>query len=301
MTWLQITVAVARDRAADIEVAMEAAGVTAVTFADAADEAQLEPAPGETPLWSQVEVTGLFADDPAGQAQVRALADRLSLLVAAPPRIMRLADQVWERVWLDTFRPTRFGRRLWVCPHGQCPDDPAAIAVALDPGLAFGTGHHPTTALCLTWLDGLDLVGQTVLDYGCGSGILAIAALRLGASRAIAIDHDPQALEATAANAAANGVDTALDICPPDRAPEVAGDVLVANILAAPLIALAGRFAKRLRPGGALALSGILAEQARAVQAAYAKDFVLQPPCQREDWVLLTGHRRDADAVHSDD
>lgn len=291
MSWLQIRVAVRRAEVEAVEAAMEAAGAAAVTFADAADEPQLEPPPGATPLWRAVEVTGLFADDAEGEAQVRELEAALRRLVANAPVVARLADQVWERVWLDTFRPTRFGRRLWVCPHGQRPDDPEAVVVALDPGLAFGTGHHPTTALCLTWLDGCALAGETLIDYGCGSGILAIAAARLGAARVIAVDHDPQALEATSANAAANGVAERVLVCHPDQAPDVVADRLVANILAAPLIALAGRFAECLRPGGALALSGILAEQVEAVAAAYAAGFALAPPQRREDWALLTGRR----------
>ncbi|AGA89057.1 ribosomal protein L11 methyltransferase [Thioflavicoccus mobilis 8321] len=291
MSWLQITVAVRRAEAEAVEAAMEAAGAAAVTFADAADEPQLEPPPGATPLWQAVQVTGLFSDDATGQAQVRELDAALRRLVDTAPVVARLADQVWERVWLDTFRPTRFGRRLWVCPHGQRPDDPQAVVVALDPGLAFGTGHHPTTALCLAWLDASPLAGETLIDYGCGSGILAIAAARLGAARIVAIDHDPQALEATRANAAANGVAERILVCDPDQVPAMTADRLVANILAAPLFELAGRFAGYLRPGGALALSGILAEQVEAVAAAYAEGFALNPPQHREDWVLLGGRR----------
>lgn len=298
MAWLQISIAVPREDAAAVETAMEAAGANAVTFADAADEPQLEPAPGATPLWQRVQVTALFTDDAEGQAQARELQGALRRLVDTAPVAARLADRVWERVWLETFRPARFGRRLWVCPHGQRPSDASAVIVALDPGLAFGTGHHPTTALCLTWLDGQNLTGQTIIDYGCGSGILAIAALRLGAARAIAIDHDPQALEATRANAAANGVETRIDIGVPEQRLPLSGDTLVANILAAPLIDLAETFATALRPGGALALSGILAEQGAMVSAAYAQAFELDPPRQQEDWLLLAGQRRIAEGDH---
>ena len=300
MAWLQLSIEVAKPGAERIAAFLEDAGALSVTLADAADEPQLEPGPGETPLWSQVKVSALFDADPRSEALVGRLVDQLvrehGSGRACEPRVERIADQVWERVWLDTFKPTRFGRRLWVCPHGQDPDDPEAIAeavvVALDPGLAFGTGHHPTTALCLEWLDGTDLDAKTVLDYGCGSGILAIAALRLGAARAIAVDHDPQALEATRDNALANGVADRLAIYGPDEVPELKVDVTIANILAGPLIALAPRLVASLRPGGALAVSGVLAEQVDAVRTAYAERVALAPTRLREDWALICGTLR---------
>jgi ribosomal protein L11 methyltransferase len=299
MGWLQFSIEVSKPDAEGIAAFLEDAGALSVTLADAADEPQLEPGPGETPLWSQVKVSALFDANPESEVRVARLVDQLAREPLAgathEPFIERIADQVWERVWLDTFKPTRFGRRLWVCPHGQDPDDPEAIAdavvVALDPGLAFGTGHHPTTALCLEWLDGTDLDGRTVLDYGCGSGILAIAALRLGAARAIAVDHDPQALEATRDNALANGVADRLAIYGPDEVPELKVDVMIANILAGPLIALAPRLVESLRPGGALAVSGVLAEQVDAVRAAYSERIALAPTRLREDWALICGTR----------
>ena len=300
MGWLQLSIEVSKPGAERIAAFLEHAGALSVTLADAADEPQLEPGPGETPLWSQVKVSALFDADPQSKALVGRLCEQLVREPGAgcvgEPRVERIADQVWERVWLDTFKPTRFGRRLWVCPHGQDPDDPEAIAeavvVALDPGLAFGTGHHPTTALCLEWLDGTDLDAKTVLDYGCGSGILAIAALRLGAARAIAVDHDPQALEATRDNALANGVADRLAIYGPDEVPELKVDVTIANILAGPLIALAPRLVASLRPGGALAVSGVLAEQVDAVRTAYAERVALAPTRLREDWALICGTLR---------
>ena len=199
----------------------------------------------------------------------------------SPPVVEHIEDRPWERVWLDEFAPTRFGRRLWVCPRGQAPDPaeigPDTVIVELDPGLAFGTGHHATTALCLEWLDALDLTGKTVLDYGCGSGILAIAALRLGAALAVAVDHDPQALEATRDNAAENGVADRIQVYAPEDQPRLTADVLVANILAGPLVELAPRLAELVAPGGALALSGVLEEQAPEVAAAYSPHFDLDP------------------------
>jgi ribosomal protein L11 methyltransferase len=190
------------------------------------------------------------------------------------------------------FAPTPFGRRLWVCPKGQAAGAADAVAVELDPGLAFGTGRHPTTALCLRWLDGADLIGKTVIDFGCGSGILAICALRLGASRAVAVDRDPQALEATRANARDNGVAERLLACPPGSMPQEPADLLVANILAEPLVELAPRFAALSRPRGAIALSGILCGQSARIQAAYRPWFELDTPRTEEEWVLLTGRRR---------
>lgn len=300
MGWLQLSVEVSKPDAEGIAAFLEGSGALSVTLADAADEPQLEPGPGEMPLWSLVKVSALFDADPESEELVGRLIAQLTREPRAgatrQPFVERIEDQVWERVWLDTFKPTRFGRRLWVCPHGQDPDDPAAIAeavvVALDPGLAFGTGNHPTTALCLEWLDGTDLDGKTVLDYGCGSGILAIAALRLGAAHAIAVDHDAQALEATRDNALANGVADRLAIYGPDDVPALKVDVAIANILAGPLIALAPRLAESLRPGGALAVSGVLAEQVETVRAAYAERIALAPTRLREDWALICGTLR---------
>jgi ribosomal protein L11 methyltransferase len=299
LAWLQLSIEVSKPDAERIAAFLEDSGALSVTLADAADEPQLEPGPGETPLWSQVKVSALFDADPESEALVARLVDQLASQAHAgtigPALVERIEDQVWERVWLDTFKPTRFGRRLWVCPHGQDPDDPEAIVdavvVALDPGLAFGTGHHPTTALCLEWLDGTDLDGKTVLDYGCGSGILAIAALRLGAARAIAVDHDPQALEATRDNALANGVADRLAIYGPDEVPELKVDVTIANILAGPLVSLAPRLVESLRPGGGLAVSGVLAEQVETVRTAYAERIALAPTRLREDWALICGTR----------
>jgi ribosomal protein L11 methyltransferase len=295
MPWLQISFTVPQDRSALLEAALENAGALAVTLGDAGDDPQLEPPPGAMPLWEGVRLTALFDDDPIGRDQVRTLAAALGRHALSPPVVEHIEDRPWERVWLDEFAPTRFGRRLWVCPRGQAPDPaeigPDTVIVELDPGLAFGTGHHATTALCLEWLDALDLTGKTVLDYGCGSGILAIAALRLGAALAVAVDHDPQALEATGDNAAENGVADRIRVYAPGDQPSLAADVLVANILAGPLVELAPRLAELVAPGGALALSGVLEEQAPQVAAAYNPHFDLAPPLLRDGWVLISGRR----------
>jgi ribosomal protein L11 methyltransferase len=269
MSWLQAHFHTDSAHAAQAEAALAAAGAVSVTLLDAADEPVLEPAPGETPLWAQIRVTGLF-DGAADADALRATLD--AALDGGALRIEPLQDQVWERAWLEHFRPMRFGRRLWVIPGGQTAElADGDVAVELDPGLAFGTGTHATTALCLDWLDSLDLAGRRVIDVGCGSGILAIAALKLGAAGAVAIDHDPQALLATRENAARNGVADRLTVLGADAPPPEPADVVVANILAGTLIELAPQIEAMVRPGGRLALSGILAEQASDVGAAYVR------------------------------
>jgi len=303
MAWLQISIDITQDQAPLIETVLENAEALSVTLTDAGDDPQIEPPPGTMPLWQGVRLTALFADDPEGRARIESLSAALAPQALAPPRIEEIADRAWERVWLDEFRPTRFGRRLWVCPRGQAPDPsetrPDTVIVTLDPGLAFGTGHHATTALCLELLDGADLAGKTVLDYGCGSGILAIAALLLGAERALAVDHDPQALEATRSNALENGVAERLQVLAPEDLPAAPlpadpgrADLVLANILSSTLIALAPRLTELTAPGGTLALSGILNDQAEEVAAAYRDGFDLEPPRCREDWALIAGRRR---------
>lgn len=292
MPWLQLSFDVPRDEAEHHSLHLELAGALSVTLGDAGDEPQLEPGPGETPLWSEVTVTALFESDPDSAALVERLVLDLADRLGARPAVHRIEDRVWERVWLDTFKPTRFGRRLWVCPHGQPPGDPQGVVVALDPGLAFGTGHHATTAMCLEWIDGADLSGKTVLDFGCGSGILAIAALKLGAARAIAVDHDPQALDATHDNALANGVLDRLEILAPEDFRDPSVDCVLANILAGPLIALAPRLAGMLVPGGHLVLSGVLAEQVESVEAAYREAVELAPARILNGWAMIGGRQR---------
>lgn len=266
-------------------------GAVSVSFEDAGDQPLFEPKPGETPLWQKTRVVALF-DEQADEAQVRATleaeyGERLAAWESAA-----LEDRAWERVWLEHFKPMHFGRRLWICPSGFEPPEPEAVNVLLDPGLAFGTGTHPTTALCLEWLDGQELAGRTVVDYGCGSGILAVAALRLGAVRAYGVDIDAQALSASRENASKNGVEAQLSVSDPKELPCIQADLLVANILAGPLTELAGKITGKLRPGGLLALSGILAAQVDDVRRAYTPWIDFAPPVLREDWALLSGVKR---------
>lgn len=292
MPWIQVTFCIDRERAPLVEAALETAGALAVTLGDAGDEPQLEPPPDATPLWSHVTLSALFPDEPQALKNARALTRSLAHSLTAEPRFEQIQDKAWERVWLDDFAPTPFGRRLWVCPRGQPAGDPDAVVVELDPGLAFGTGHHPTTAMCLRWLDRADLAGKSILDYGCGSGILAIAALRLGAASAVAVDHDPQALEATGDNAIQNTVAQHLHACLPEQMPNQPADLLLANILAGPLVELAPRLAGLVHTDAPIALSGILQDQTAAVADAYAPWFELDTPQTQDDWVLLSGRRR---------
>lgn len=289
MPFLQLEFETDALAAENLESACLAAGAFAVTLSDAADAPIFEPEPGATPLWPKVRISSLY-----GAAAQRARITEIvtAALGSVPPGLVfsELADRIWERECLADFRPICFGARLWICPHEQSVPAGDAVVVKLEPGLAFGTGTHATTALCLEWLDAARLSGSEVIDYGCGSGILAIAAVKLGARRALAVDHDAQALLAAGENAERNGVAQQVEISE-SGAILPRTDVLLANILAQPLIELAARFQTLLRPGGHLVLSGILREQAQAVAVAYRPWFEISPPVFRDDWVRLDGVR----------
>lgn len=290
MPWLQLHLPVSKTDAERLENALQELGAAAVTLADGADEPLFEPPPGATPLWQATVVSALF--DPTLDAEQLIIALRdLSGLALSEYQAEPLADQVWERAWMADFKPMSFGTRLWIVPSNCAPEDAHAINLKLDPGLAFGTGTHETTALCLNWVDAAKLDGKMVLDFGCGSGILAIAALLCGAQSATGTDIDPQALLASTDNAGQNGVAERLALCLPDALPPEQVDVLLANILAAPLIDLAEQLAGRCKPQADIVLSGILAPQAAGVLAAYAPWFAMDAPVQRGDWVRLTGKR----------
>jgi len=279
--------------AARVEEALEDLGASAVSYSDAGDSPVLEPAPGETPLWPATLVTALFDESLDAQALSAGLRAALELDELPAWQVETLADRAWEREWLRDFQPMRFGRRLWVCPTGSVVEQPDAVVLDMDPGLAFGTGTHATTALCLEWLDAARVDGLRVLDYGCGSGILAIAALLLGAGEASATDIDAQALAAARANAARNDVAARLGVVAPHELGEAGFDVVLANILAAPLAALAPRLAALTRGGGEIVLSGILASQADEIRAAYEPWFEIAPAVAREDWIMISGRRRE--------
>jgi len=293
-----------RCRAADeswLEQALADVGALAVTLmdADAAtpnERAVLEPGVGEQPLWAECVVTALFPEGTPRDGLLAALESLDPRVELGTAEFRDVADQDWERAWMDQYVPLHFGARTWIVPwNHELPegaDSTTAAVVRLDPGLAFGSGTHPTTALCLEWLDGLDLAGKTVLDVGCGSGILALAALKLGAARAVGIDNDPQALAASADNAQRNGVGERLALFAPGDAPEAIYPVVVANILASALEALAPTLAARVAPGGAIALSGILQGQDAALLERYGEWFDDLRVATREDWVRIDGRRR---------
>ena len=296
MNWLQFVMNLDSLDPTDVEDAFLRLGACSVTLSDAGDDPVLEPGPGETPLWSNTRITGLFTGDADLDIFRAALQNELGVERLPAHRIETLEDRAWEREWLRDFGPMRFGQRLWICPTSHEPPGGDAVVVRLDPGLAFGTGTHPTTALCLEWLDGIDLAGKTVLDYGCGSGILAIAALKLGAASATGMDIDPQAVIASRQNAADNGVAEKLALVGDDAGIEGRFDVVVANILAGPLVQFADSITSRLAERGMLALSGVLCEQAHEVRAAYAPWIEFDEPAFREQdgqtWSRLTGRRR---------
>lgn len=297
MPWIQLQIPADPDNADQLEDLLMEMGADAVSMADAADQPLYEPDPGTTPLWHQTSVTGLFdstRDIEQLTSELRSAWHQQTQQSLPDIDVTLVEDKDWVRSWMDDFTPLRFGERLWIVPSWHDAPDPDAVNLLLDPGLAFGTGTHPTTALCLEWLDGHPIAGKQVIDYGCGSGILGLAALLLGATHVIGVDTDAQALEASRENARRNEVpDEQLDLYLPAQEPDTQADVMLANILAQPLISLASRLAGKVVSGGDIVLSGILAHQARTVMEAYEPWFIMDEPEIREEWVRLTGRRRD--------
>jgi len=313
MTFYEIEFPLAALSPEAVEAALLEIGASSITFVDRGDEPVLEPKPGEVRLWSDTLVRALFeascgsgsgfaspapaapaSAEPASTDAARNLGRLAAVLgphITETARVRRVENQEWERVWLTGWKSMRFGRRLWVCPTAaELPDDPDAVVVRLDPGLAFGTGTHPTTALCLQILDSLPVAGRRVIDYGCGSGILGIAALKLGAAHVCAVDLDPQALLATRDNAIRNGVSSSIDV----QGIEVGlrpAYCVVANILAGPLIELAPTLTEACEPGGYLLLSGLLKTQAYEVKAAYGRAFDRVQVVERDDWCCIYARR----------
>ena len=292
--WQELSYTANKDHVDALEDWLFAAGAVSVTLEDDADQPLLEPGPGETPLWDAVRLTALFP----GDMDLQPLLDTTppQPLLDTPRAPVRVVDQEWARVWEEQFHPMKMGTRLWICPSWTPPPDPDAINILLDPGLAFGTGTHPTTAMCIRALYAGLSEGQRVIDYGCGSGILGIAAARLGAATVLAVDNDPQAITASLDNAARNQVDGATfsAVMPDDASIQSAlasADWVVANILAGPLTDLAPHLITLMAPGGRLLLAGLLSDQVEEVAAAYAPTVNLSVVDQMEDWVLLAGHR----------
>ena len=292
MDWCQFIMNLESLHHTQVEDLLEKHGALAVTLSDAGDDPVLEPAPGETPLWGDTQICGLFEADASFDLLKQDILKSFDLVKLPAHRVEHLKDRAWEREWLKDFAPMKFGRRLWVSPHdveGAFGDD---VVIRLDPGLAFGTGTHPTTALCLEWLDGTPLKHKRVMDFGCGSGILAIGALLLGADWVTAMDIDPQAITSTQRNAESNGVDDRLTTTMSADSGNEKFDVVVANILAGPLIELAPLLSTILANHGLLALSGILESQIGSVRTAYEPWVCFEAPAIVDSWVLLTGKRR---------
>lgn len=290
MPWIQLRLNSSGQQAESLGDELIETGAVSVTFQDSHDTPVFEPLPGETRLWGDTDVIGLYDAETDMKAVIAQLEHSPQLSANFIHKIEQIEDKDWEREWMDNFHPMRFGQRLWICPSWREVPDPTAVNVMLDPGLAFGTGTHPTTSLCLEWLDGLDLVGKTVIDFGCGSGILAIAALKLGAAQAIGIDIDPQAILASRDNAERNNVSDKLTLYLAKDAPQdLSADVVVANILAGPLKELAPIIGALPKAGAHLGLSGVLATQAADVVSAYTERFDIDPVAEKEEWCRITG------------
>ena len=293
MPWIQLRVTTTEEKAEHVSDMLMGWGAQAVSFLDAHDTPIYEPMPGEVIYWTNTVVVGLFDAEHPMDKVVNQL-KQVSFFKGEPNfKLEQLEDKDWEREWMDNFHPIKFGQRLWVCPSWRDIPDPSAVNVMLDPGLAFGTGTHPTTALCMQWLDATIKPEQTVVDFGCGSGILGIAALKLGAKRVVGIDIDPQAIEASAANAKRNNVEGQIELYLPQEQPKgFQADVVVANILAGPLAELKDIISAYVKPGGLLALSGILESQAQSVIDAYSDEFNFDPIAVQDEWVRLSARKQ---------
>lgn len=293
MPWIQLRINTSNDHADLLGDLLMDQGSVSITYEDGQDTPIYEPKLGETPLWEDTVVVALFDAGTDLAPTIEFLESMPFLGQGFSHKIEQVEDKDWIREWMDSFHPIQFGQRLWICPSWREIPDPTAVNVILDPGLAFGTGTHPTTALCLEWLDSLDLTNQEVIDFGCGSGILAIAAIKLGAKKVTGVDIDYQAIDASKANAERNNVVDQLALyLPEDQPANLQADVLVANILAGPLRELAPLIAEKVKTGGKLALSGLLQEQALEVSEFYTQWFDMDPPTFKEDWSRLTGTRK---------
>ena len=290
MAWHQLSVITNKNTASDVSDFFSQLGAVSITYMDAKDQPVYEPAPGETKIWSQTKVIALFEMDSEPELVKTMLFSQFGEGKLSNWFQEVLQDQSWERKWMEHYHPMKFGESLWVCPTGQEKTETDTVCMTLDPGLAFGTGTHPTTALCLEWLANHDMTDKVVIDYGCGSGILAVAALLLGAREVHAIDIDPQAITATRANAEKNKVKDKIKCYLPEQFSNFQADIVLANILAHPLCDLSEHISELIKENGNLVLSGILNEQAEMVITAYKQHNIdIQPPINQEEWCRLDG------------
>lgn len=295
-TWLQIVCTASKKHHELIEAEMEGAGALSITWNDAQDDPVLEPLPGETPLWDQLVITALFDSDTDLDPINETLLSNKSSWDIQEIHTEIIKDQDWERVWMEDYHPMRFGRNLWIVPSNYNVSDIQEINTAkdptiilLDPGLAFGTGTHPTTALCLEWLEQNPPKKLTAVDFGCGSGILAVAAVKLGAAKVLATDIDPQALTATKENMSRNEVDVHSIPCYlPQDMPSEAVDLVLANILCGPLIELFPQLSSLVKSGGKIIISGLLEHQKDEIIDTYSDDFTNFEVKQLDDWIRIS-------------
>jgi len=294
MSWWQFSVDCQAADLESVEALMQSLGALSISIRDAVEEPIYEPPPGTMPVWQSSVLTATFDAGLDPEDLQQRIESGLPRGLAASLRRDSLQDKDWQQAYREHFHAIHCAPGLWIVPSWIEPPEPEATVIRLDPGLAFGTGSHPTTALCLAWLAAHEIGGLEVIDYGCGSGILAIAAAKLGAAHVTAVDIDPQALSACSANLGRNAIDAArVRVGKPDSAPLPVADLLIANILAGPLVELAPRFAALVAAGGRILLSGILQSQQEVIQLAYAPWFELEPATRREDWVCLGGMKTD--------
>ncbi|BAP37605.1 50S ribosomal protein L11 methyltransferase [Acinetobacter guillouiae] len=298
MKWLQIHITVEQAQVDFTETLLSSLGAVSVTLDDAENQDLLEPLPGETPLWNKVIVTGIYAQEEGEDIDVTALETFIrTQLPTEPMRSEFLEDQVWERSWMDYYEPIQIGEKYWIVPEWIEPPEADAVNIKLDPGLAFGTGNHASTFLCLQWLGKTDVKDKVVIDYGCGSGILGVAALLLGAKKVYATDIDPQAVLATKQNAELNGVLENLYVGLPEEFnaefKNQQADILVANILAGPLMSLAKEFSTLIKSEGEFALAGVIEEQVTDVSSIYSEFFdIVEVEKREETWCRISGSRK---------
>ena len=296
MTWQQLRVQVRSDNIEPLEQLLLDHGGLSISYLDAEEQPVFQKAPGSTPLWDHVDLVCLFEKETNLDGLLFLLQQHPAVEDKTTLNLEVLEDQAWERSWMTDFKAMQLGERLWVCPSWQEPPEPNAINIMLDPGLAFGSGSHATTSMCLQWLEQNTRNDSVVIDYGCGSGILAIAAALLGASRVIAVDNDPQAITATIENAKRNHIpegiiETYLPEQLPDDRTSLQADILVANILAEPLMQLAEDFSHFVKPTGCIALSGLLAEQVEELLSHYSAWFKMEQAVLSEEWARISGRR----------
>lgn len=292
MAWLQLIFECPSSEAETWSDLLSEYGAAAVTLGDAADQPLYEPPPGATPIWDRTRVIGLFPSEINVEEIVTLIGNDPTAPTTLPAwRAEALEDRDWNRAWMDGFKPLKFGKRLWIVPSWHEAPEPDAVNVLLDPGMAFGTGTHPTTQLCLEWLDSQQLNGKTIIDFGCGSGILGVAAAKLGATIVYGIDNDPQAIIASRENARRNDCADRFELFLPEQFDHVQADALVANILANPLMRLASQMAELVKPGAPFALSGILPEQADGVAECYRQWFRVDDIQELDGWIRIAGHK----------